>query len=342
MSRFTPRLFVAHLALIAVACDCGGGGGTSMVRDDAASPDSAAGDAGGSPRDAGQAGQDASGDVDGGGVDGGGVERFDGAIADGAIADGAIVDAGSMDASATDSGCVPVSGTEMTCDDIDDDCNGLVDDIDVGGDGIYDCLRIALIGNAGSHGSSNFNAWLTMQGTVVDRLGTSAADPFETATIASYDVVILDQLVRDYTPDEAAVLAAFVEGGGGVMSMSGYTGGAGDFRANTLYLGIGLEYIAGLRNGPVTTFHVHPTTSGLTSVSFLGGFRINEVTGVTGGANTVVAELADGPAAMAQERGAGRVFVWGDEWVQFDSEWSSMPEIQQFWVNVLGWLSGTR
>jgi hypothetical protein len=35
-------------------------------------------------------------------------------------------------------------------------------------------------------------------------------------------------------------------------------------------------------------------------------------------------------------------FVWGDEWITFDSQWSSMPMIKTFWVHILGWLEGLR
>jgi len=56
----------------------------------------------------------------------------------------------------------------------------------------------------------------------------------------------------------------------------------------------------------------------------------------------VVAEITDGPVGLALERGSGRAFVWGNEWVEFDSEWQSLPEIKTFWVNSLGWLNGAR
>jgi hypothetical protein len=77
-------------------------------------------------------------------------------------------------------------------------------------------------------------------------------------------------------------------------------------------------------------------------VTFSGGYTLAEVAGVTGGTDTVVASLAFGPVGMAQTRGSGRVYVWGDEWVTFDSEWSTMPMIKQFWVNALGWLERLR
>src|SRR5262249_34993040 len=51
--------------------------------------------------------------------------------------------------------CVKVSDTETKCDGRDDDCNGKIDDVDVGHDGICDCIRIGLIGKKGWYASNN-------------------------------------------------------------------------------------------------------------------------------------------------------------------------------------------
>lgn len=227
--------------------------------------------------------------------------------------------------------CVPTETDETTCNLADDDCNGFIDDVDVGGDGLCDCLSIGVIGEPGTLASSSFQAWLEARGTSVVRFGLDAT-PLTAGALAAHDVVILDRLTREYTADEAALLYAYVEGGGGVMSMTGYTGGGEDrLRPNSLLAAIGISYVAELRNGPVTSFATHPLTQGLTSVTFAGGYRVT-------GAGVAVAHLADGDAAIALELGNGRVYVWGDEWVQFDSEWSTMPEIAQFWVNAIQWL----
>jgi hypothetical protein len=73
-------------------------------------------------------------------------------------------------------------------------------------------------------------------------------------------------------------------------------------------------------------------------VTFLGGFYINVMDdGI--GMSTVVATLPAGPVAVAQVRNDGKLFIWGDEWIEFDSEWQNIPQIKQLWVNILAYLS---
>lgn len=256
---------------------------------------------------------------------------LDAASADGTVGDSQVT----PDA---DTSCVPVSATETVCDGVDDDCNGQIDDVDLGNDGICDCLRIGVLGTPGVNPSANFQAYLEARGTTVTRLHDSAAPDLDLATLQQFDVVLLDRLVRDYTAVEAQLLADWVASGGGVMSMTGYTGQQPDWgRPNSLLATIGLGYLGNnLLNGPVTNFVAHPITEGLTSVTFLGGFLVEETN--PSGVNTVVATLGTGSAGTVQQRDLGRVFVWGDEWIEFDSEWSSLPEIQQLWVNILAWL----
>jgi hypothetical protein len=233
--------------------------------------------------------------------------------------------------------CTASEMPERTCNRLDDDCNGAIDDIDVAGDGLCDCLQIGVMGNPGSLASSSFQAWLTARGTSVTRFSLDAT-PLTAEQLAMFDVVILDRLVREYSAEEAALLRDFVAGGGGVLAMTGYDGsGADRTRPNGLFAGLGIEYLPELRNGPVTMFEAHPLTEGLRSVTFAGGYRVGELAGAPGTRMTV-ARLPDGAAGVAVELGEGRAFIWGDEWIQFDSEWSTMPEITQLWVNALGWL----
>jgi len=234
--------------------------------------------------------------------------------------------------------CTPVSMIETVCDGKDDDCNGRVDDVDTGKDGICDCLRIGIIGSPGSNPSADFQAWLQARGTTVERTHTTPGEVFDAALLDKYDVIIFDRLPREYTPAEAASLKAWMEARGGFVSMTGYTGAAApDFYTNALLAPIGLEYLAGLYSEPVTMFAVHPVTNGLTSVTFAGGYLVKDL-GVSGGTSTAIGSISAGPVAFAHERGNGRAVVWGDEWIEFDSEWKSLPEIEKLWVNMIAWV----
>jgi hypothetical protein len=239
--------------------------------------------------------------------------------------------------STTEPGCIPA---DEVCNDLDDDCNGVVDDVDVGGDGICDCLDIAIFGNEGANPSAEFQSWLEAQGTQVDRISLDNS-PITQQILDKYDIIILDWLVRSYTPEEAALIEQWVGTGGGLMSMTGHTNNNTVIdRPNSIIQPMGLSYNGskGFFSGPVTQWTPHPITMGITSVSFYGGLYINIVDdGI--GVNEVIGTLPQGPVAVAQVRKNGKLFIFGDEWIEFDSEWQNIPQIKKLWANSLGWLS---
>ncbi len=241
------------------------------------------------------------------------------------------------DTTTTGPDCVPA---EEVCNEIDDDCDGLIDNVDVGMDGICDCLSIALVGNEGANPSAEFQAWLEAQGTQVDRINTNPNEPLDKATLEQYDIIILDWLVRSYTAEEAAATKAWIEAGGGLMSMTGHTNSQSVAdRPNSLIQPMGLSYNTskGFFSGPITTFTDHPINVGLSSISFFGGLYVDIVEdGV--GVNEAIMTLPQGPVGVAQDRENGSLFIFGDEWVEFDSEWKNIPQIKQFWVQVLAYI----
>jgi hypothetical protein len=245
------------------------------------------------------------------------------------------------DTGTTEPDCVP---TVEICNDVDDDCNNMIDDVDVGMDGICDCLSIALVGNEGANQSAEFQTWLEGQGTMVDRINSNVMNdidvPLDPPLLAKYDILILDWLQRSYTAQEATDVRLWIEGGAGLMSMTGHVNNNTVIdRPNTILGPMGLTYNGsqGFFSGPVTQFNPHPITMGLTSISFYGGLYVDIVDdGV--GVNQVIMTLPPGPVGVVQDRLLGQVFVFGDEWVEFDSEWQNMPEIQKFWVQTLSYL----
>ncbi|HEY0881837.1 MAG TPA: hypothetical protein VGD87_09910, partial [Archangium sp.] len=96
------------------------------------------------------------------GLDGDGGLRSDGGAGGGTGTGGGT---GAGGGSATGAGTGGGSGgggpTAEVCDGADNDQNGIIDDVDVAGDGVCDCLKIATLGYAGQWGSGSvFSTWL--------------------------------------------------------------------------------------------------------------------------------------------------------------------------------------
>jgi len=204
-------------------------------------------------------------------------------------------------------------------------------------------LNIGILGNPGSNATSNFQSWLEARGTAVQRFQTTDGVPLTADALQPFDVIVVDLPPRVYTADEAAIFGAWVSAGGGVASMSGYHNDTSqDWRPNSLLAPLGLAYSGQLVWGPVTQFAVHPITTGLTSVTFTGGYGISDL-GSGGSTRTPIAFVSGNPGSVAVsyavQMGQGRAFLWGDEWIEFDSEWSSMPQIPQLWLQVFKWIA---
>src|SRR5690606_8374363 len=114
---------------------------------------------------------------------------------------------------------------ETLCDLIDNDCDGNIDNIDVGNDGFCDCLSIGILGATGFAPTSDFESWLEDQGTSVTRtlLPANQPDIVTPEFLAQYDLLIIDRIQRGLDADEAAAIEAFVkQDGRGVLTLIGY------------------------------------------------------------------------------------------------------------------------
>ena len=241
--------------------------------------------------------------------------------------------------SATTQECVPSGADETVCDLIDDDCNGIVDDVDVGGDGICDCLRLGLFGKSGGLAEENFQIWLKDRGAAVT---VFADEPtLSPALFAQVDIMIMGWLSRTYTAEEGLALRTWIEAGGGVMMMNGYSGDPEIAVApyNVVLADMGLAFHGPLLNSVVTEWTDHPVAAGLNAVNFIGGYWIGPLPNMPDAA-VPIASMGGDTVAVAHTRGAGRMVIWGDEWIKYDSEWMT-PDVPNLWVNIFNYIGPT-
>lgn len=235
----------------------------------------------------------------------------------------------------------PGLGQEDVCDGIDNNGNGIVDDVDVGRDGICDCLRVATLGVPGMWGEGDvFDAWLD------SRSNEGAVDLVDTVlsaeTLSPYQVIVAQDLSGShvYSAEEAQALAAWVQGGGGLMTLTGFADPDILDNVNTLLASFGLSYgpeqILPRRGGqtvPVTEWLEHPVTLGISQIGVDNGFPVQ-------GGSAIALEQGF-ELLTPVEAGLGHVLAWGDEWITYNSEWTEHPEyqVELLWVNAIKWLT---
>jgi hypothetical protein len=243
-----------------------------------------------------------------------------------------------------------VLGFETVCDGIDNDNNGIVDDVNKEGDGVCDCLRIATLGEAGPYyEGSIFEEWLEARSdTAAVALGNA---PLTAELLDGIQILVVQDLVKRTTgevqmteaekAEEQVALYDWVHNGGGLVTLVGYQEAEFDCPSiNALLTPFGVSY--GLENlckdewptWPVTDFSVHPTTEEVTAIGINNGKE-------TVGDGEVIATCDGLPAAMALEIGEGKLFMWGDEWITYNSQWEDAPEyqVERFWLNIFKWVT---
>lgn len=245
-------------------------------------------------------------------------------------------------------GVTPGAGSiEDSCDGIDNDENGIIDDVDVGHDGICDCLLIATLGQPGTWGDGDvFATWLD------SRSANGATDLADTVltpeVLAPYHIIVVQDVSvigRSYEPSEVEALQAWVEAGGGLMTLIGYADPDERINVNTLLEPFDIQYgeqqIAQRQGNPTLPIGVwatHPITEGIEFVGSDNGYPVDG----DDATSTVIAQTDDGhPFGRVAMPGTGHVFVWGDEWITYNSEWVEHEDyqVELFWVNTIKWLT---
>lgn len=231
-----------------------------------------------------------------------------------------------------------------SCDGVDNDQNGIVDDVDLGADGICDCLAIGTIGEAVYPMDETFDAWLAARGSrPVVALGNEPLTPERLAPLQV--LIVQDVRERSHDAAEIAALESWVRAGGGLLSLVGYVAD-NNVHVNALLAPFGVAYgsqlsflAVGTVTWPVKGWNPHPVTQGVSQVGVQGAYAVL-------GDGQVLAQESDllgGPPIVllrALEPGAGKLLVYGDEWITYNSEWTDRTDyqIERLWQNALKWL----
>jgi hypothetical protein len=231
------------------------------------------------------------------------------------------------------------------CDGIDNNCDGQIDNVDKNNDGVCDCLLIATLGVKGTWGTGDvFATWLSARSNVG---AVDLADQTLTPDLlAKYQVIVAQDVHQNhvYADSEVQALQAWVQAGGGFMTLIGYSTPPEPTNVNLLLAPFSMSYdntqiLPKPRNGgnttvPITEWTPHPIDLGVTAVGVDDGYPPK-------GMGTVIATGGGNNVGLAQEVGKGHVFLWGDEWITYNSEWTQHPDyqVELFWVNAIKWLT---
>ena len=261
----------------------------------------------------------------------------------------------------------------------------------IGCDGGDACMcppvKLAVIGKPGKWGANPngdpdtaLQDWLNSSSAGTAQVDNFTSRPSLTADfLANYGVIILASLAEDsstgpwwtFSADEVAAFRAWIENGGGVITLTGYAGDPEEVNPVNQLIGFsGITYsqdgVWGDCADIQTCNCTHSNTlsewnrtdpvvanlaTGVTYVGFQNGRPIiapsdAHVAATIGGTtNALVGKLV----------GKGRVLAFGDEWITYTSQWTGVGnpsatdpscvgylpqdkyQMAQFWYNMIHW-----
>jgi hypothetical protein len=134
-----------------------------------------------------------------------------------------------------------------------------------------------------------------------------------------------------------------VSAGHGLVVMGGF--GSDSAPEASIAASYGVSYVPGTIESAapgtyVSDLAVPELTQGVSSLLVYGGFRLTS----TDPNAVAFATLGQAPLGLALAHGAGRVVIWGDDWILSDKELSRTDAAQAqptavFWRNALLWAS---
>ena len=243
------------------------------------------------------------------------------------------------DTQAVDANGNPLNiGSEVACDGLDENNNGIVDDVDQGKDGLCDCLRIGFLGALASdagNATGAFESWLEERSDI-PVAHIAARDPLTADVVRDLQVLVVGNLAErnnagGYSAADVAALKQWIEvEGGGLMTLAGYSANSADITPTVALLApLGLGYDFQGRGAGVLSMGAppmivrgivtpdHPTMDGITALGVYAAYP------VVGDGQVIVREgLFD--LAMAKTFGLGHVFAFSDEWITQDALWYPM------------------
>jgi hypothetical protein len=243
------------------------------------------------------------------------------------------------DGQAVDSNGNPINiGSEAACDGVDDNNNGIIDDVDRGRDGLCDCLRIGFLGSLASDAGTMtgaFQAWLEERSDVPVKL-IGARETLTADLLRDLQVLVVGNVADranagGFPPAEIEALRQWVDvEGGGLMTLAGYTARDADVAPTVALLGpFGMSYdfqgrgpgVLGTGAPPMLVRGLvapeHPTLTGITVLGVYYAYP------VLGDGQVLVSE-AGFNLAMVKTVGMGHVFAFADEWITQDALWYPM------------------
>jgi hypothetical protein len=199
---------------------------------------------------------------------------------------------------------------------------------------------IATIGVPGKYGQGDlFAAWLSSQGESPS--GNLLDQVLTPALLGPYKILVAQDVSHNhaYSASEVTALDAWIHAGGGFMTMIGYQGPQPPeaTNVNRLLAPSGISYGSQpiLSGSAITNWvHPHPVTQGISNIGFDNGYAVQ-------GPGTMLANQSGYQVLEVLDVGSGHILAWGDEWISYDSFWSTNPQVPVFWQNIVDWFDPT-